>query len=471
MGLASYWAKLTGRAPEQKSVTVTYTPADLPVRYWPSTYDASTGSLQAVMLQNELVFACLLAKATAAQDPILRVEKSVTKQGKQTYEPIPGHPLRQLMVRPNPSMSEADLMQAAIVSWDVSNPRRFYCEKVYKAGVLTELHPLNPSYMRPRYSRVSSQTLIGYDYLEGGQRREYSLDELLIRAAPSWYDPPPLPAAMGSVASDTNQTDFISAFFENGGVPSGFLKYKTQGLNDTKRDEIREKWRSIYGNRGRGQHDIGVLDMNADWVKSGTNLDELDSETLRQVAESRICMVFGVPPLIVYAYVGLVRATYSNLKEAWAGFWDATMSPAFREWRDFWAWSLLVEYEGERPIRSEQIRLAYDFSAVAAFQEDVDAAHTRAERAFRAGGITLNEYRAMLGQPPDPAGDYYLRLLSYAPQAAGQGPSVDADQVLGGKRQKARDSASVQSIQRRMERALARYLVGEYEKAAEAVRT
>ena len=36
-------------------------------------------------------------------------------------------------------------------------------------------------------------------------------------------------------------------------------------------------------------------------------------------------MAFGVPPLIVYAYVGLLRATYSNLKEAWSSFWDASM--------------------------------------------------------------------------------------------------------------------------------------------------
>ena len=38
------------------------------------------------------------------------------------------------------------------------------------------------------------------------------------------------------------------------------------------------------------------------------------------VAESRICMVFGVPPLIVYAYVGLLRATYAESQGGVGGF-------------------------------------------------------------------------------------------------------------------------------------------------------
>lgn len=472
---------LRGRAPshEAKSVTITYTPADLPARYWPSSLDASTGALQDIVLRNELVFACLAAKATAAQDPMLRVEKAVTKNGKTTYEPVAGHPFRALIMRPNPMMSEADLMQAAIISWDVSNPRRFYCEKEYKSGSLIALHPLNPSAMKPRYSRANSRELIGYDWTEGGQKREYALDELLIRAAPAWYDPPPLAAALGSVNSDVAQTDFISAFFENGGVPSGFLKYGNQALNDTKREEIRQKWRAIYGNRNRGQHDIGVLDMNADWVKSGATLSDLDSETLRQVAESRICMVFGVPPLIVYAYVGLVRATYSNLKEALAGFWDITMSPAFKEWRDFYARALLPEFEDERAILSEQVRLSYDLSLVAALQDDVDALFNRAEKAFRAGAITLNQYRAMMGQEADAAGDYYLRLAAYAPYPAGMAPTVTSEDVLMGKpstaaepmkRRQIKKRDDLVSVERRMEKKLQTYLQQQYTLAANAVR-
>ncbi len=419
---------------------------------------SDTADLQDAQIRNELVFACLAIKASTAQDPRLIVQQQRTARGKTTYEEVPNHPLRQLL-----AMSEADLMKAALISWDVSNPRRAYFEKVYTGALLTGLNPLNPVCMHAERSRSSGE-LLGYTYRDGTHRREYGLDELIVRAAPAWYDPPPLVAALGSVASDTAQTDYIRAFFDNGGVPAGFLKYNMP-MNDTQRGEVRAKWSAIYGNRYRRQHDVGVLDANVDYQEIGAPLDKLSSQTLRSVAESRICMVFGVPPLIVYAYVGLLRATYSNLKEAWAGFWDATMSPAFKEWRIFWTRALLPEFESERDIRSERVRLHYDLSAVAALQEDVDATQKRARENWTAGGISQNEFRAAIGYEPRPGGDEVFAKPSPTPTTTTTTPAG------AGKERKERDGATVAMIERRMEREVRSYLLGEYQAAVAAVRS
>ena len=424
----------------------------------PSMPYSETIDLQEAQVRNELVFACLAIKASTAQDPRLIVQQQRSVRGKTTYEEVPDHPLRQLL-----AMDEADLMKAALISWDVSNPRRAYFEKVYTGALLTGLNPLNPACMRPDYSRASGE-LIGYTYTDGVNRREYSLEELIVRAAPAWYDPPPLVAAMGSVDSDTSQTDYIRAFFENGGVPAGFLKY-SMPLNDPQRAEIRAKWQAIYGNALGRQHDVGVLDVNADYQEIGAPLDKLSSQTLRSVAESRICMVFGVPPLIVYAYVGLLRATYSNLSEAWAGFWDATMSPAFKEWRIFWTKALLPEFESERDIRAERVRLSYDLSAVAALQEDVDAAQKRARDNWSAGGITLNEFRAAIGYGAIAGGESAFRTA--APAASPPPPAATSD----GKATKDRESPTVATIERRIEREVRSYLTNEYRAAVAAVRS
>lgn len=478
-----FWERMFRRKNEAKGLSISLEPGGFvtEVRSYrrPSYPDADTAAAQDAQQRNELVFACIDVKATSAQDPRLIVQQAKTARGKTSYEEQPGHPMRQLLMRPNPQMTEADLMQAAIVSWDVSNPRRFYAEKEYTNNLLTAIWPLNPAQMRPLRSRVDSRKQIGYAWSDGIERKEYAFEDLIIRSAPAWYDPPPMVAAIGNVALDSAQTDHVRAFFANGGIPPGILKYKSAKLRQDQRDEIREKWRATYGNAWGRQFDVGVLDSEVDFQELGAPLDKLASPMLRSVSESRICMAFGVPPLIVYAYVGLLRATYSNLKEAWRGFWDATMSPAFREWRSFWTWHLLIEFEEERDIRSERVRLYYDMSQVAALQEDVDAAQNRAEKAFRAGGITLNEYRDALGRAPDAAGDYYLRLLAYAPQAAGQGPLVSADQVLGGGKRlwpgvtllaKDRTRPSVQLIERRIEKAMAEYLADEYRAAAAAVR-
>lgn len=428
----------------------------------PSYPHASTADLQDAQLRNELVYACLAIKASTAQDPRLIVERAETKGGKTTYQEVAGHPMRALLMRPNAHMTEADLMKAALISWDISNPRRFFCQKELTGGILTGLAPLNPACMRPIPSRTPPYATIGYEWSDGTERREFSIDELLIRSAPAWYDPPPLIAALGSVESDSAQTDYVRAFFENGGVPAGYLKYNMP-LDQPARDNIREQWRSRYGNALGRQHDIGVLDVNADYHEIGASLDKISSQTLRSVAESRICMVFGVPPLIVYAYVGLLRATYSNLKEAWSGFWDATMSPAFKDWRTFWTYGLLTEYEEERDVLAERVRLRYDMSQVAALQEDVDAAQKRARDNWTAGGLSLNEFRSEIGYGPRSGGDDAfakpITTTTPAPGAAG-----------GGKEAKGVDSPAAQLAERAIVRQVGQYLASEYRAAAAAVR-
>lgn len=429
---------------------------------YPST---DTASAQEAQQRNELVFACVEVKATSAQDPRLVVQEARTARGKTTYEEVPGHPFRQLLMRPNQDMTEADLMQAAIVSWDVSNPRRFYAEKEFTGGLLTALHPLNPVYVQPLMSRASARTQIGYVWADGGERKEYGFEDILVRKAPAWYDPPAITAALGNVSLDTDQTDHIRAFFVNGGIPPGLLKYKNMKLRKDQRDEVREQWRSTYGNALGRQHDIGVLDGEVEYQEIGANLDKLASPTLRMVSESRVCMAFGVPPLIVYAYVGLLRATYSNLKEAWRGFWDATMSPAFREWRMYWTWNLLTEFEEERDIRAERVRLYYDMSQVAALQEDVDSIQTRAEKAWKAGGITRAEYRQALGQQPDASDNFYILPAGATVVPAGSMPGTEAEAPKM-RQAKGRDKPSVQVIERRIEKAMRGYLREEYKKAA-----
>ncbi len=406
----------------------------------------STADLLSAQMRNELVFACIASKAQTSHDPRLFVEKQVRRGGKLIYEPVANHPFRSLFMRPNPDMTEADLMRAALVSWDVSNPRRFYVEKEYTRGLLTALYPLNPAYVSPLMGR-SGDNHIGWVWSDGNQRKEYSLDEMMVRRAPAWYNPPPLPAAMGSVESDSAQTDYVKAFFENGGVPPGLLKYD-RPLTQPQREEIRERWRDTYGNAQSRQHDIGVLDANVAYQEIGTSLDKLSSPTLRSIAESRICMVFGVPPLIVYAYVGLLRATYSNLKEAWSGFWDATMSPAYKEWRVWWMWNLLSEFEEERDIRAERVRLAYDMSLVAALQEDVDALQERARKNYQVGGITLNEFRSEIGRDAVPNGDVRVNEIPAAPA----------------KQAKARPRTTAS-----MTDAITQYLAGQYTAAANAI--
>jgi hypothetical protein len=139
------------------------------------------------------------------------------------------------------------------------------------------------------------------------------------------------------------------------------------------------------------------------------------------------------------------------------------MSPAFKEWRAFWTYGLLTEYEEERDVLAERVRLRYDMSQVAALQEDVDAAQKRARDNWTAGGLSLNEFRSEIGYGPRSGGDDAfakpITTTTPAPGAAG-----------GGKEAKGVDSPAAQLAERAIVRQVGQYLASEYRAAAAAVR-
>lgn len=429
--------------------------------------------LQLQYRRNEIVYAAIRAKTTAAIDPRLLIEQ---RSAGSEWKEIDGHPLRRLLMRPNDTMDEAGFHAAAIASRDIAG--RFYAEIVRGQNTLPiELHPLNPSKVTPIPGEKGRT--VSYQFRDGSTKITIPAKNMIDW---KYYDPinryqglSPLAVALGSIDADNAQTDFTREFFNNAGVPSGMIKIKGRTINETEADLIKAKWRQRFGRNWGGQHDIAVMDENAEYEKMGANLDELQSEILREFTETRVCMVFGVPPLIIYAFAGLKRATYSNLKEALPGFWDTTMSPLLKEWRTFLAWRLLPEFADPALIFGERIRLNWDMSQVSALQDDVEAVYNRGEKAFRAGGITLNQYRMMLGQAPDPAGDYYLRLVAYVPFPAGVQPTVTTEDVQTAKHHphpqtvKALRDATTVTIQKRIERVVGPYIKAQYEKAAAAV--
>jgi HK97 family phage portal protein len=368
--------------------------------------------------RNELVFTCVDIRATSAADARLMVQE---RDAEGNWVEAPGHPMRRLIMRPNAKMDEAAFIRAAIASYDVANV--FYCEIVRAAaGNPVELHPLDPTKVRPVYrdEKDGSRTLTGYEWKDGRYKKTIPVEDMLVRAGNDvLLDQARLGRAMGSVDLDNLQTDFTRAFFKNGGIPSGILKYHRR-LTDEQKDLIRLQWRARYNMPWGNPQDVAVLDDEQEYQRVGVGLNELESAILRAVSETRIAMVFKVSPLIIYAYIGIEKATYSNLQESWKQFWQSTMSPLLRDWRAWLQMNLLTEFHDEDRILDEQLRLWWDLSAVAALREDVDALHTRARESFRAGGITLDEFRAAIGFDPypDPAlgetNPYLLELLARA---------------------------------------------------------
>lgn len=379
----------------------------------PLKYDQA--SLQQAYITHELVYACINKLAGVMNDAELIVE---VKDKDGNWAPKDGHPLTSLFKRPNPVESGRDFRRQMVQSEQAVG--LFYAEITRSAaGLPVELHPLNPVRVQP-WPDFSKGTIAFYRYTrQDGQYFDILPENMMIRRRSDitsrFNGLSPLSVALKSINSDLGLTDYVDAFFESDGTPSGILKILNATIPDARKEALSQAWKKKYGRGGSNQKGVAVLDQNADYQKIGSNLNELDTDKISDRFESRVCSVFGVPPILVGAWVGLRHTTANaTAKAALRDFWDNTVQgelSAFREWA---TWFVLPEFEGLDAIQREQVRVGWDISHVGFLQEDADGLHTRARENFKAGMWTLNEAREATGMPADEVAgsDYYVQPLN-----------------------------------------------------------
>lgn len=138
-------------------------------------------------------------------------------------------------------------------------------------------------------------------------------------------------------------------------------------------------------------HKVAVLDDDAEYQQMASSPKDMALTDLHYMTESRICAVFGVPPILISANVGLARSTFANYREARFSFHSETLEPLIKRIIRFLNHCLQYDYEGEGQIYA-------DMAEMRAFLDDNDSQSARAASLFAAGIITLNEARQLVGE-------------------------------------------------------------------------
>jgi HK97 family phage portal protein len=357
-----------------------------------------------IVRRSELVYACIEKKSEAACDPEIVVERK-TKKGE--WERQAGHPLIALMNKPNPYEDGSSFRRSWVASQDFADC--FYFEVVRnKAKQPMEIYPLNPANIQPQYQvKANGQgyELLYYYYTFAGLQLKLKPEEVVVyrrHGLTSVYaGVSPVMAALGAIDVNAAGIDYIRSFFLNDGTPSGLLKIKGKKMTDDEATGLQARWMSKFGLNGTQRRGVAVLDEMADYQAIGSKLNEAGLGELTEITEAQICGVLGVPPLLVYAYVGLKYTNQrASAREAQQDFWQNTMSPMMKAWREFITWHLLIEFENPEDIKAGNVRVNWDMAQVDAMQEDVDKIHSRAREDYKSGLLTLDEGRAHIGMPP-----------------------------------------------------------------------
>ena len=349
---------------------------------------------------NALVYRCVQLLANSASQPEM-VGVRETPEGDADLPPA--DPLVSLLERPSTEHGSQTGFIADVVTYlMLLGEAPLYKVPGEKTGRTVELQLIRPSKIEvEKDSRGNKVYLYRYDPSKNPKR--LTPDQIIFLKL---RDPlnrarglAPLAAAARETDTDNEVTDWRKAFFQDGAIPPGILTTE-QPASQKQLEEWAVMWTAKYGGKkgaGKTPALAGGLSYQATGVKPGDfTLDEFSG-----LSESRICMAFGVPPVLVGAKVGLDRSTYANYQHARRSFWEETVSPLLTFLSDELTDGLTANGDGRL--------VKFDTSKVAALQEDRDKVETRYGNALKNGAITVNEYREKLGLDPVPDGDVYYQ--------------------------------------------------------------
>ena len=361
--------------------------------------------------KNAVVFSCVSALAFAFPEPPLLVYAS----DEPNAQPLPRHPLRRRLARPNVLMGERELWMYTIVYAAIGG--NAYWHKVRNAqGQVVELWPYSAGQFSPVASEDPGAAWVErYSYDPGdGQVVSVPAEDVVhfkwpsVSTARPWEAQAPLQAVAAEVDADNEMTLYLRSLLANDAIPRTIIRQSAERfMSDDEVGRAKAQFAASYGGGGRGG--VLVLEAGAEVERLGLNLQELAFDALHRVPESRIASALRVPPIVAGLLVGLERSTYSNYGEARKAFAQETLAPLWALWGD----------EVQNSLADELgVYVRHDTSRVQALSEDTTQKWQRIREATSAGYLTINEARQAIGYQAVPGADVLIWGASTYPVPA-----------------------------------------------------
>ena len=368
--------------------------------------------------KNSLIYACIeeIATSFAELSPQLLLPDSRGELQEQE-----AHEVLELLADPNESMDGYEFLATAATHHRAAG--NVYIHKVRRSNV--------PDRNRS-FRAVKELQLIRPDYvtIKPGTRREDDLFEVSIsgqvkarlprRDVIHWrtrnltndfYGLSAVALLIYEGNVDSEMTKFDWAFFRNAGVPMGILKTAKKPTPDEAR-ELKGAFRRMFNGMKKWFEVMILPAEGASYEQLGLPIKDMEMPGTRAHVESRICSVFGVPPILVGARVGLEAAgglTTTSIEGSQFSFWSETMSPLAHSWSSRVTQELFSEY---RTPQQRGAVLGLDMSHVKALQEDNSDRLKTALEMVKSGGWTINQALDAVGLPAVDGADFYVRALN-----------------------------------------------------------
>jgi HK97 family phage portal protein len=323
-------------------------------------------------------------------------------------QPIPNHPAIDLLNRPNPFFSGATLWKAFAMSW-ITSGNVYFLKARNSFGQVVQLWHIPPWMIAPRWPEDGSEFISYYEYQTDGAIARISVDDVIHFR--DGADPAnmgrtglsPVASVLREICGDNEVAVYQFLLLKQGGVPPVALALK-DGQVSVSFDPSVVKQDYIRSTTGDQRGKVFVSNRAVEITKLGFNPSELDMKVLRHLPESRFASVIGIAKETLGFGAADENSTYNNVQQADERSICTYAKPLW----DFIGDELTHQLRADVGLRRNH-RIGFDLRQIAALQEDQNMLHDRANKDLASGGITVNEYREMIGLEARPDGEVYLR--------------------------------------------------------------
>ncbi len=367
--------------------------------------------IQAYRVHSWVYTAVKIISQNIAQIPLV-IHRVTVKAGKQVKEPLPDHPIIQLINAPNPHMTGAMLKYQTMAHLELTGDAFWWLVRFGNEMVPSWIIGLKPDRVRIVPSKTTF--ISHYEYRVGAEVINIVPEEIIhfkyFNPDDDYRGQGTLQAARDTVNLDISAKRFNKNFFKNGAHPGLAIQFK-QTLTRPERKAIRESFRADHVGVDQA-HNVAIVE-GAESIKE-LRLNQRDMEFFKLMGMTRneIGSVFGIPKIMFNADEGGV---FNNEDRQVQFFWHETAIPKLFFITDQLTMEI-PKFLGSGATRfGSGLEIDADLSRNWALQrEQMMRVKSEGER-IKDGRLTVNESRQMDNLEPFEGGDTHMRTTTLIP--------------------------------------------------------
>lgn len=296
--------------------------------------------------------------------------------------------------KPNLDMSRSSFIEQTIISLASQGNAYWLIDRDANNNIV-QFTPLNPLDMSIEHTTAGKTTKFVY------QGRDYAPEQIkhmrLLQVPGNVYGLGPIQAAQAELHGALEVRDYASQWFENSGIPSGYLN-TDQFLNEDQVAAAKEAWNATAG----AKNGVAVLGNSFRYTPVYLKPEELQFLQVQSFSVLQVARLFGVPASIMMTAVEGSSMTYQNVSQEWLAFIRFSMMQY-----------LIIIEDALSDFLPGTSRAKFNLEAI--LRADTTTRYAAHASALQAGWMTKNEVRAIEDLPELPEFEAQAPVAPEAP--------------------------------------------------------